>query len=574
MADKRRVLLIGDDTRSFLTTLRSLGRQGIEVHVAPYDLGAPALRSKYVSHVHRLPYYLDGGERWLAALEAACAQQKFDLIIPCEERALLPLYRHRDAVEKLCRLAIPDAKGLAALFDKSATRDLAAAAAVPTPRGRLLTAADTCAGLCAEFSLPLVLKPRHSFEWPEIYVRQAATVIQTASQLATWLAANPDHPGRLVVEEYWPGQGAGVSVLCDRGQVLLSFEHHRVSELNGSSYYRRSAAVNQERLNAVAAMTARIGYTGLAMFEFKLNAQSGEWRLLEVNARPWGSLPLPVALGVDFPYALYRLLVEAAPPSHTSYRPGMYGRNFVPDLWQLRSNLHDMQGSAARKVGRLASWLWQFRRVLTGREVQDVWVRDDRAPAIEELRQFMHERLAALRARWRSAFDPAAERLRLATAVRTGSDPLVILFLCQGNICRSPYAELKLKQSMPADAALRIASAGLLPRNSRPSPDAAQAAAGKRGVDLSTHRSRHAFADLASAASLIFIFDDINLRSFMARFPELRDRVFYLSVLGDPAAGREIHDPHGHDDHTFSHTYAKIDVCLENLGAMLKERSR
>ena len=96
LVDKRRVLLIGDDTRSFLATLRSLGRQGIEVHVAPYDLGAPALRSKYVSHVHRLPYYLDGGERWLAALEAACTKQKFDLIIPCEERALLPLYRVRD----------------------------------------------------------------------------------------------------------------------------------------------------------------------------------------------------------------------------------------------------------------------------------------------------------------------------------------------------------------------------------------------------------------------------------------------------------------------------------------------
>lgn len=569
---KRKVLLIGDDTRSFLATLRSLGRQGIEVHVAPYDLSAPALRSKYVSHVHLLPYYLDGGARWLAALEAACTQQKFDLVIPCEERALLPLYRHREVLEKICRLAIPDAKGLTAWFDKSATRALAAAAGVPIPRGRLLTTADTSTSLCAEFSLPLVLKPRQSFEWPELYVRRAATVIHSPAQLAAWLAANPDDPDRLVVEEYWPGQGAGVSVLCERGRVLLAFEHHRLHELNGSSYYRCSAAVNQGRLDAIAAMSARIGYTGLAMFEFKLNAQSGEWRLLEVNARPWGSLPLPVALGVDFPYALYRLLVESAVPVPTSYRLGIYGRNVIPDLWQLRSNLHAMQGAALRRIARLATWLWQFRHLLTGREVQDVWVRDDRAPALEELRQFMGVRLASLRTRGFAAFNPAAERRRLDTATQTGG-PSDILFLCQGNICRSPYAELKLQQLMAAHAAPRIASAGLLPRNSRPSPDAAQAAARKRGIDLSTHCSRHAFADLVAAASIIFIFDDINLRSFMGRFPALRDRVFFLSVLADAAADREIHDPHGQDRHVFDHTYAKIDLCLENLVRMLKERT-
>ena len=32
-----KVLVIGDDMRSFLATVRSLGRQGLEVHVAPYD---------------------------------------------------------------------------------------------------------------------------------------------------------------------------------------------------------------------------------------------------------------------------------------------------------------------------------------------------------------------------------------------------------------------------------------------------------------------------------------------------------------------------------------------------------
>ena len=62
------VLLFGDDTRSFLATVRSLGRQGVPVHVAPYSLSAPALRSRYIRKVHRIPYYLGDGAAWTAAV--------------------------------------------------------------------------------------------------------------------------------------------------------------------------------------------------------------------------------------------------------------------------------------------------------------------------------------------------------------------------------------------------------------------------------------------------------------------------------------------------------------------------
>lgn len=55
-----KVLVIGDDMRSFLATVRSLGRQGLQVHAAPYDMSSPALTSRYIQQVHPLPFYLDG----------------------------------------------------------------------------------------------------------------------------------------------------------------------------------------------------------------------------------------------------------------------------------------------------------------------------------------------------------------------------------------------------------------------------------------------------------------------------------------------------------------------------------
>ena len=274
---------------------------------------------------------------------------------------------------------------------------------------------------------------------------------------------------------------------------------------------------------------------------------------------------------MDFPHGLYSLLAEGKAPSPAKYRPGVYGRNFIPDLWQLRSNLQAIRDGTFERLGALGAWVWEFRRLLTGHEVHDLWVSDDRAPAIAELRQFVHERLVAtsLAAR-RDGFTGRIEQNRkIIAAARSAGRPLNILFVCQGNICRSPYADLKFRQLLADDANLTIGSAGMLPRNPRPSPVEALAAARKRGVEMQAHRSCHAHAEVVGAATHIFIFDDKNLRSFTARYPELRDRVFYLGGLDDTTSDHEIHDPDGKAETEFDRTYLRIDRCLASLAQML-----
>ena len=178
-----------------------------------------------------------------------------------------------------------------------------------------------------------------------------------------------------------------MSVLASKGRVLQAFEHHRVRELAGASFYRISAPLTPELARACEAIVAAVPYTGVAMFEFKRN-DSGGWILLEVNARPWGSMPLPLALGVDFPYRWYRLLTAGEETPAVEYRTGVYGRNLMPDLYSLEG-----RGRRARGWGRSArpgSWrgaAWSCCGWLTGREVHDVLVRDDPRPGLAELRE-------------------------------------------------------------------------------------------------------------------------------------------------------------------------------------------
>jgi len=339
MNNPAKVLVIGDDTRSFLACVRSLGRQGLEVHVAPQSLDLPALASRYISKVHLLPYYLDGGAQWLEAARSLFEQEQFDLVLPCEERSLLPLYRHRDEFPASTRLAIPDQAALEAFFDKFQTRNLARQCNVPVAPAYLWQEGDGAAEVEQALPYPMVAKHRHSYSWPDLYVRTQVAMLYDRRELEDWLARHQPAGGQVYFEAVFPGGGVGVSVLCHEGEVLQAFEHHRAHELSGSSFYRKSMPLDPGRLDAVRRMTAEIRYTGLAMFEFKLDEHSGEWVLLEVNARPWGSLPLPVAWGVDFPYRLYRLLCRGERTPAVQYPSPRYNRNLIADLWQMKAGL-------------------------------------------------------------------------------------------------------------------------------------------------------------------------------------------------------------------------------------------
>jgi len=46
------------------------------------------------------------------------------------------------------------------------------------------------------------------------------------------------------------------------------------------------------------------------MVEFKHSRRTGAWALMEINSRFWGSLPLSLAAGVDFPRYLYEMVCE------------------------------------------------------------------------------------------------------------------------------------------------------------------------------------------------------------------------------------------------------------------------
>jgi protein-tyrosine-phosphatase/predicted ATP-grasp superfamily ATP-dependent carboligase len=560
-----KVLVFGDDTRSFLATVRALGRHGIEVHAAPSRFISAALRSRHIRQVHRLPPWLGDGAAWLASLEALLRRERYDLVIPCTEIALLQLQAYRPVLAGLARLALPDDSAIAVLFDKHAVRECARSLGVPVADGGLPQPGETAAAILERYGAPLMIKPRRSFTLAAPEHRRTVQAVRDAATLAPLLPALP--PEDYLFESFFPGRGLGVSVLAGQGRVLQAFEHHRVREDEAGSYYRVSAPLTPALLAACEAICGALSYTGLAMFEFRRDPANGAWVLLEVNARPWGSMPLPVGLGVDFPWFLYRLLVDGVAEPRRSYRAGVYARNLLLDLRGLTADAQRRHACGKAWVGPWLADLAELRRWPLGQELSDTLVADDPTPGLVELRE---EALA--RGRWVgrrlpgwAALARLAARRRAAAALRRAAGRPV-LFVCQGNICRSPFAEHALRELWrTAPDAPPIGSYGVLPRTARPTPASGIAEAAAHAIDLTAHRSRYLTQEAAEGAALLVVFDERNRNGVRALYPGLATP---LIKLGDLSDGQDIPDPFGAAQEKYAEVYRKILRGVRALAAV------
>jgi len=159
-------------------------------------------------------------------------------------------------------------------------------------------------------------------------------------------------------------------------------------------------------------------------------------------------------------------------------------------------------------------------------------------------------------------------RRRAARAALRGRAPRVIVVVCHGNICRSPLAAALLRRALGSDG-IRVESAGFAGPN-RVAPHDAVAAAARRGVDLSNHRSRLLTADLVSAADLLVVMEPEQQRAVCERFGRWPRDVIVLGDL-DPAPieARTIRDPIEQGPDVFEASYARIECCVREFASVL-----
>jgi protein-tyrosine phosphatase len=136
-----------------------------------------------------------------------------------------------------------------------------------------------------------------------------------------------------------------------------------------------------------------------------------------------------------------------------------------------------------------------------------------------------------------------------------------VLFVCIGNVCRSPMASALVSPRLASyHPALHAESAGIEAMVGWPADPLAVSLLRERGVDISGHRARQLDADMATSFDLILVMDDEQQRAVEQICPPARGRVHRLGRFG----GFDVPDPYRKPRAAFESSLALIERGIED----------
>jgi protein-tyrosine phosphatase len=147
---------------------------------------------------------------------------------------------------------------------------------------------------------------------------------------------------------------------------------------------------------------------------------------------------------------------------------------------------------------------------------------------------------------------------------------LNVLFVCLGNICRSPTAHgvfAAMVERTGAGAQIRVDSAGTAAWHAGKAPDPrTTATARRRGVDLSALRARQVTGADFESFDMILAMDSANLAALQALQPATYPGHLGLLLDFAPAVGlRDVPDPYYGDGDGFERVYDLVEVACAGL---------
>src|SRR5213596_3811413 len=150
-----------------------------------------------------------------------------------------------------------------------------------------------------------------------------------------------------------------------------------------------------------------------------------------------------------------------------------------------------------------------------------------------------------------------------------------VLFVCTGNICRSPLAASLLERALEERGLeVEVTSAGTGAWDGAPASEGAYLVGLERGLDLSGHRARLLTRELVEKADLILTM----ARHHRARVDELggEGRVFVLGEYGGREGEEaEVSDPFGGDLEVYRDTVGELDALIDaTVERLVKEGQR
>ena len=589
----RGVLLLGAEPRIVAPIARCLSHHHVGVTVAGISERDIDPRCRAVDHFSVLPSLAD--EEFLPCLRELIQTRGIELIMAVGDSGLTALAEHDLELRKHARLCSPAAASVIQVLDKDKTLAAAQHCGIPIPATYHF---PTCAGFqkaLPTLSFPMIGKARSKGLVRGFKICR----FDSREELAKAFAADPETCTHSIFQEYCPGEGVGLEILMHQGEPLAIVQHRRLKELpaaGGVSVLAVTEEVDPKLRAWSLQLLRQVGWQGVAMVEFRHDRRSGRTVLMEVNGRYWGSIALSLFAGCAFPWYDWQLAHGDTPQIPSRFRAGVRARWTSGYIFRARDLFLGSAKGRLRALAREALLLLSAFRPGT-RDM--VFSMADPMPALAEAKRASVELMSAAAKVWLRklapeilarelyrvrALHPSLQRKYLGRQWKRwlgGYRPdwqarlahaRGILFVCYGNIIRSPMAAALLRQELSNRGTYppSIESAGLRNQVEEAADGRAIEVAREFGISLQEHKPQRLTAELVQQADLIFVMDWINEAMLLEQWPSAQGKIFLLGALGrGPADPLEIDDPYAGEMDEIRQCYGRIRAAVEELAKAL-----
>ncbi len=593
----RPVLVLGSSPRISVSIARSLHRRGVPVEVASFQPEEPSIQSRAVRQFHRLPDRRKTRDSFLKELTALIREKEFDLVVPAGDPALAALAEQYDELNAMVRVGCPAPHIVERVLNKTLTLETAQHCGIRVPFTCTLNSQDELEWIAPKLLFPIVVKPekKGAAAFRALYAKDFP-------ELRALLTRNKWDS--VLLQEFCPGVGVGVEILMHDGKCIAKFQHRRLKEApvtGGVAILAIAEDPDPALLHSSVTLLQALEWEGPAMVEFRVDRENSSSVLMEVNGRFWGSVSFPIAAGIDFPLYYWQLLHGEVPDVPDGYAAGMRWR-WTPGYIDRIQSIISFGGSGLQSkpklIGELISSAGDFSPFVK----EALWSWRDPLPFFaESCKMLWNYQSALLKSGFRrlaprkfrsyfgiySRLEPPARSKYAKFRIKdvfgmpahnghpTGPasrDVHTVLFVCYGNLMRSPMAGAMLRNQLSelGVADVSVQSAGVHAVRGREAHNWALAVSHELGMPLDAHRAQPTTPKLIASSDLIFAMDYENLAELETKYPEARGRIFLLSHYADePLRNHEIPDPYFGDIETTRRCYAVLQQCIRKLAREL-----
>jgi len=558
-------IIVGGEPRKVVTIARSLHRQHVRSIVALAPGETLHVSSRAISGVVQLE---GSGEEAAQLLRMLVETEAASWVVPTSDSSLSIVCAGYDGLSRICAVGCPAPRIVQRVLEKSVTLEIAGRCGVPVPVSVAIETTAALEAVISKLQFPIIAKPGdkghasvHDFK-----TRRFAS----ADELHKAFSLQPRFGEGLLFQTYHAGQGVGVELLMHGSTPIAAFQHRRLSEnppSGGVAVVAVAESVDPRLLDYSVRLLNALEWEGVAMVEFRHDSTTGETALMEVNGRFWGSLPLAVKAGVDFPFYAWEVGHGRMPTVRSTYRSGLrvrwtagslkrFAHAFTRDAERIGFGAATVQLIADFRPGTRSA-MWSSRDPIPAvQEVSTVlrgWARESAKSLIRTIVPkgafsiAKSVRTLPSGRRWTYARRRIARATGLEKQISLPPAVQSIVFVCHGNIMRSASAAQFLRDDLKAAGIgdVRVTSAGTHARDGKVADSRVRQAAASMGVNLDDHRATLLTEDIVDANDVVFAMDEFNFANIVTEFPRARgklmlfggmnsDGVYYPHEIADP----------------------------------------